>query len=696
MKQKTSSSLLFEIGVEEIPAGYFQTAEASILTKVPGLLAECGWQFDQLKVYTTPRRFVIYAENFRSVTTQEEEKLGPLKEQAYQNGQPTPALVGFLKGVNRTEADVFFKESPRGERVCVRIKKERKPLRYFFETLPRLIEFPKMMRWEATRFGFTRPIRWTFAFVGKEQQAYKIADVPSGAFSWGHRFFSSSKIKVTSSDLKTFERLLSKHHVILNAEERVKKIRGFLKSYNNQNEELIKVVAYLVEDPFPVQGTFQKGYLTLPAAVLTTCMSKHQKIFACYDSSGRLTNQFLAIVNGPRKATKQIAKNYESVLSSRLEDAQFFFEEDRKTKLEVKVDKLKEMIFLGSLGSYHDKTKRLETLVQFIGKEAGVSNEILQHATRAAHLAKADLTTHLVYEFPELQGSAGAEYARLEGEGESVAKAISGHYLPANLSEDFQVLKRQLNLEGALVGLCDRMDLLTGAAGLGIELSGSQDPYALRRAAGGIAKILRVHPLNISLSKWIAAARAQYGTLISKSEAELIRQLGPFFKERVVFELQVKPGSKEFEVLQGIFTSGFEYISEVYEKFDHLSSQLNHEGFLRACKVMERTGKILKGVKEKITDRIEPSLFQDELERQLFDLLNREEPEIKKLIAAKKYGAAVKVYGDTFYQPVHDFFDRVLVNAEDVKTRTNRQALVRKINLLCASQVADLSSVTNL
>lgn len=696
MKRKAPSSLLFEIGVEEVPSGYFAAAKTSLLSKVPALLAECGWQFEKLRVDTTPRRFVIHAEHFRPLEIQEEEKLGPLKEQAYQDGKATSALIGFLKGVGKSEADLYFKETLRGVRVCVKMKKERKPLRYFFETLPSQLEFPKLMRWEQSGFSFTRPIRWTFAFVGKQAQKYQIADVQSQNFSYGHRFLSPKKFKITSADLETFQQNLFKYHVVLDMEERIKKIEGFLKGSHDRDRELVDTVAHLVEEPFQIRGAFKTEYLKLPSAVLTTCMSKNQKIFACYNSSGQLTNRFIAVINGPRKHVKQIARNYESVLTSRLEDARFFFEEDRKSKLETKVEKLKEIIFLGSLGSYLDKTRRLEALVQFLGKEAGLSKEVVKRARRAAYLSKADLTTHLVYEFPKLQGVAGSEYARLDGEELDVAKGIMGHYAPANLAEDFQVLRKHLNLEGTLVGLCDRMDLLIGASSLGIQLSASQDPYALRRSLGGIVKTLRAHPLKFSLSKWMRVTREQYGKLISKSDAAFARELTPFFKERIIFELQAKPGTKEFELLHGIFASDFDCIADVYEKFSHLSTELRHPSFIRACKVMERTGNILKGVEEKVNDHVESSFFQDSLENRLFDLLNQEEQVFKKLAGEKQYGAAVKLYGDIFYQPVHDFFDRVMVNADDAKIRTNRQALIKRINLLCKDQIADLSYLTNL
>lgn len=687
-------SFLYEIGVEEIPSGYFEAAENAILSKAPALLSDCGWKCKQLNVFTTPRRIVIYGDDFRKLDVQEEEKLGPQKEQSYQNGKPTPMLLGFLKSVQRQESDITYKQTPKGERVCVRIKKEYKPLRHFFETLPQQIEFPKLMRWNKTAYLFTRPIRWTFAFVGPKGQNYKIADVQSSSFTYGHRSLSKNKIRITSSDLKTFEKLLLKNHVILNQKLRSNQIEKFISNEYSRNPELIQTITHLVEEPFAVRGTFQNRYLKLPSAVLKICMSKNQKIFACYNSSGKLTNQFLAVINGPRKKIRQIAKNYESVLTSRLEDAQFFFEEDQKTKLEAKVNKLKEMIFLGSLGSYLDKTKRVQNLVNVVGKEIGLADEVVSRAVRSAYLSKTDLATHLVYEFPELQGLAGSEYARIEGESEEVAKAISGHYLPQNLGQDFKVLKSELNLEGALVGICDRIDLLVGAMNLGVQLSGSQDPYALRRAAGGIVKIIRAHRLKFSLTHLISVSYQQYGKLISKPEGEIKQQLMPFFKDRLVFELQLKPGTKPYELLNAILAGDMDYLVDVYDKFEQLSLQIGHDSFVQACKVMERTGNILKGTKEKLSDEIDSSLFQDPLEKRLFEIYMKEENTINNLFKEKKYQSAVTHYGQTFYGPVHEFFDKVMVNAEDSKIRSNRQALVKKINRLCF-HIVDLSYIKN-
>jgi glycyl-tRNA synthetase beta chain len=691
------TSLLFEIGVEEIPSTYLEGAEKSISEKAPKLLAECGYRTESLEVEATPRRFVMHAANLVRAEERAEEKTGPLKEQAYQNGEPTNALRGFLKSTNKKESDVFFKETPRGACICVKMTRSFKPLAYFFETLPAQIEFPKLMRWEKSRFAFTRPIRWALAFVGKKMQKFTIADVKSGNFSFGHRFLGGRKIIITGSDFEAYQKLLAKHRVILKTEDRVKRIREYLGNACRPDEELISSVANLTEEPFPVRGVFPKEYLKLPPAVLETCMAKQLKIFSCYGADDKITNRFIAIINGKRTDTALIARNYERVLCSRLEDARFFFEEDSKTKLESKVEKLKDMVFLGTLGSYFDKTDRLKNMVQYLGTKAALNYTVVERAKCAAFLAKADLTTRLVYEFPELQGIAGFEYALKDGEEREVAAAVSGHYLPRNLAENFERLKKNLNSEAALLSLSDRMDLLVGAFGLGIEPSGSQDPYGLRRAGGGIVKILRAYPLRISLVEWIQEARKQYGDRISISAEEMLKKLVSFFKERIVFELELKAGTREYELLQAVFSSQFDDIADIYERFNQLVGMIDNALFLNACKVMERTANILKGVKGKVGDEINPALFQDALEGKLNELIQQAGPVIAKLVLEKRqYNDAVKMYGDAFVKPVHEFFEKVKVNADDLQVRANRQAMMKKVYEMIAGHVADLSRITNL
>ncbi len=696
MKPQIKNSILFEIGAEEIPSGYFGPASASVLSQAAPLLAECGYLCEGTAVYTTPRRLVIEMRGLTSIAGSEEEKTGPSKAIAFQDGRPTVALEGFLKSTGKSIQDVYFKQTARGECVCVKIHKKFRPLRDFFETLPALIEFPKVMRWDETRYSFTRPIRWTFAFLGNRVQQYRIGGILSSDWTMGHRFLSNRKLKVRNSDIADFKALLARHHVMLDDSARADKIRSFLKRYRNTNEELIRTVSHLVEDPFPVVSRFPKEYLKLPPAVLETCMSKQLKVFSCYDASGKLDNRFLVIANGARRDSKVIAKNYERVLCARLKDAQFFFGEDTKTALASKVKKLKDMVFLGTLGSYRDKTLRLEKAVDFLGHAAGIDAAVIERSRRAAHLAKADLTTHLVYEFPELQGLAGAEYARHDKEPFEVSKAIAGHYLPGNLTQDFRELKKMMNPETILLALADRMDLLVGAIGIGIEVSGSQDPYALRRSAGGIAKILRAHPIPVSLKKWVEDAYQLFGGALKADVETVRRKVTDFLRDRIAGELQVRTGTREHELLCGIFASDCDDIGVVYQKFAALVKHVQDPVFETACKVLQRPYRILKGLDCNIADSVNADLFQDDLERKLYQLVLKHGPEISGLAGSGDYWQATRVYAGNFCETLHAFFDKVKVNAEDERIRSNRQSLMKQVFRIYTEQVADLSFITNL
>ncbi len=692
MKKNKTENLLFEIGVEEIPSDYLLPACASIERRAPQLLGACGYAYDELEVYSTPRRFVIFVGNLTKQADAVEERLGPGKIQSYQDGRPAPALIGFLKSTGKKETDIIWKETPKGERAAVLLQKEVKPIRHFFETLPAEIEFPKLMHWERTRYKFTRPIRWTFAILGSKIQSYQIGALKSGHFSYGHRFLSNRQIPVKSADLAAYEKLLLGHHVMLRHDARVQKIRAFLQSAHNTDEALIHKAADLVEEPFPVKGTFKKEYLSLPEDVLSTCMRHHQKIFACYDAGGKLSDQFIAVINGKKVNPGVIAKNYENVLESRLEDAKFFFNEDTKTKLEAKVPKLREMIFLGKLGSYFDKVERLQKLVEYIGKGTKDVREVI----RAAYLSKADLITRLVYEFPELQGVAGSEYAKHDGESESVSRAIREHYYPLNLSESYEALLKKLHPASVLVSLADRTDLLVGAIGIGIEPSGSKDPYALRRAMGGIVKLIRAFRISISFSGLIHTSAKLYGNHLKLKSSEILSKLTPFLEERIAFELDLKVGTKPHEIFRAVFASEPDDLANVYERFGFLMDlhQKNPSEFQRACKIVERTGNILKGIGTDVNSNIDQSLLLAEEEKELYKIVCEKESLITQLLSEKKYGLASGEYSRSFYEPVHKFFDKVMVNDKDQKIRANRQALVKKINRLYTEKLANLVFVT--
>lgn len=702
MSQPSNQHLLFEVGVEEIPSDYLDGALSCIRRIAPALLAECGYQVGRLDVYATPRRLVIVGQNFSKKEAEMEERLGPSKDQCYQDGVPTPALNGFLKNAGKKESDVHWKETLKGVRVAVFLKKETKPLRFFFETLPRQIEFPKLMRWDASGQVFTRPLRWSFALVGKQPQAYRIGLLPSGQTTQGHRFLANRKVRVTGANFLQYQALLKRLHVILNTEDRVALIRKCLRQAHHHDEGLVRQVANLVEEPFPVLGTFKKDHLRLPAEVLATCMRKHQKIFACYDGKGKLTNRFIAIINGRRSDVKAIARHYENVLESRLEDAKFFYQEDTKTKLEEKVTKLKELRFLGELGSYFDKSERLakasEFLLSLMPEESlgGKKQTIMEGVRRAALLCKADLVTHLVYEFPELQGIAGSEYAAHDGLPKDVCDSLYQHYLPKNLAEPFDSLRKTVNSLGAMIGLADRIDLLVGAIGLGIEPSSSQDPYALRRAAGGFVKLVRAFRFRFSLAGLVREVVASYGGRL-KVKSEIVEQkVVSFIRERIFFELDLKAGTRAHQILQAVLAADADDLTDVFDRYEQLVmlNRADEAVFLKACKVIERTHNILKGASN-VPDHINPSLFKHGLEKVLYDVVSAKEALLRGLIQERKYHGATENFGEFFYQPLHDYFETVMVNVEEQDVRENRRALMKKVNQLYTEKVADLSLVTN-
>ncbi len=691
-------NLLFEIGTEEIPSDYIQTALLSIRDKAPALLEECGYKFDAVEAYSTPRRFVVYVKNIAKKPSETEERVGIAKEMAYQDAKPTLALSGFLKSVGKKESDLHWKETPKGLRAAVFVKKEVKPLKHFFETLPRQIEFPKLMRWSKSGYIFTRPIRWTFALLGKSAQSYTIGDVKSGNFTWGHRFLANRKIKVSDANLEKYENLLKKNHVVLKMETRVQMIEKALQAANNHDEYLAHTVANLTEEPFALEVTFKKDYLSLPGDVLATCMRKNQKVFACYDKQAKLINKMIVVINGKRRDLKKIAQNYLNVLESRLVDAKFFFEEDTKTSLEDKVEKLSGLIFLGKLGSYLDKTKRLETLADFLAKQIKLQENERRFAIQAATLCKADLTTHLVYEFPELQGVAGREYARHDHLHEEIARAVADHYLPRNLAQKHDELKKNLSASSAVVAIADRIDLLVGAFGIGIEPSGSQDPYALRRAAGGIVKLIRAFGFSFSLAELVQKTADLYGDTLKIKSQEISKKLKPFIRERIFFEFDLKPGTKSYEIMQAVYEVSSENLADVFERFGVLKAfyEGRRDDFVKACKIVERTSNILKGSKQQVDERIDPTNFKEKLENELYELACVKEPEFKRMASERKYGPMTSEFGKIFYQPIHDYFEKIMINVEDQKIRSNRLALMKKVNRLYTDSVADLSLISGL
>lgn len=700
-------SLLIEIGVEELPLAALDIFYAQARENARKILEKNRLGFKEIFAEATPRRLAFFVEELSPKQKEEPTSvLGPAHDKAYDSeGKPTPALEGFLKSRQASLKDLKIKETPRGRYVALeKVQKGETAVKLIPRILPELLAafpFPKMMRWEKSGFRFPRPIRWAVVLYGKQTLSFSLPGIKTGRTSYGHRFLAPKALSLPEADWKKYQSLLKSRHVLLSRAERENLIsKGLQKKFHQRDfdPDLVHEAAALVEEPFLVQGKFSGTYRDLPEEVLATCMKKYQKVFACRDGQGKLLNRFVAVLNGKRAGLARIQHDYENVLESRLRDAQYFYDEDTKEPLEKKVDRLKEVVFLGRLGTMAERTERLRVLArEFAALTRGLDyQERLERVVeRTASLSKADLTTRMVGEFPELQGIIGSEYAEEAGEDREVVEAIREQYRPKNLAEDANNLTGTMSPFGMIFGILDRTDLLVGAFGIRLDPTGSEDPYALRRAGGVMVKLIRAFAVPFSLRKLIEASYSTYKIKLDLSCEEVTIKLIEFLKDRVVFELRVKPGTKPYEILQSILKTPFDDLNDVFKKYEALVRLFEKQPklFFKTSKVVERTSNILKGVKDSLNS-VDPNLFKEPLEKELFELVQKKGPALQESVKVRDYQAVTMLYGETFYNPLHDFFDHVMVNVEDPALRRNRQALMRDINYLYTSGVADLSLLT--
>lgn len=701
-KQLSSLNLLAEIGAEELPLSALDLIYSEFRPAFSKLLERERISFSAIHVEATPRRIAFFVEGLAA--QQQDLSLeisGPSVEKAYgADGKPTPALLGFMKSKEITEKDVEVRETPKGKFIFGHKELKGKPVA---QVLPGLIQevfqamqFKRGLRWDATGYKFPRPIRWIVAILGNSVLKFKIADVTSGNKSLGHRFLSPKSFVIAKADWQAYHKLLEKQQVILSIEGRETLIRdGLTRTYGQKHldEELVHECAQLVEKPFLLEGGFSKEYLELPAEVLATCMKKHQRVFAIYQN-GKLQNKFVAVMNGKREGLSKIAGDFEKVLDSRLKDARFFFREDTQKPLESYRDKLSQLAYLGALGSMRDKTDRLEKMAPiFCG--LAKKNDSVEALKRACVLAKNDLLTHLVFEMPELQGVVGGEYARHFGETEEVSRAIATQYLPKNLAEKRVHVQEQMTELGVLFGVLDRLDLLVGAFGTGIEPSGSQDPFALRRAGGILVKLAHAFNLRFSLNETVTAIEQLYGAKLTKPEgrARLIR----FLQERIAFEIGVKPGTPEHEIFQAVTRCNFDDLADVFVRYEkmNLVSREARSAFVGAVQIVQRISNILKGAKETFSGW-NLALLTEEKEKALAQAFSSIQSEVKRHAQAGDFEAANQLYSTALVQPVTEFFDKVMVNAEDPAVRRNRLGLLTEIRDLYTKNIADLSLLSRI
>ena len=693
-----TADLLFEIGTEEIPASYVPPVLEQLRETAAKSLTNHRIPFGDVETLGTPRRITLSIKDIKTLQESEEtEVVGPPKRIAYdENGEPTKAAVGFAKtqGVELTALRIV--ETERGEYVAVSKLETGVPTREILKTLltewTEALRFPKTMRWETESEGprafarFARPIRWLVALLGDEVVNCTYGAAHAGRLTYGHRALHPEPITLDSADLSTYVEKLRAVGVLVCPKERrdtiEKQVRDVLAvegSLPKLDEELLDTVNYLVENPQPIVGNFNESHLEIPSEVLITAMKKHQRYFPMWKSESVLAAKFVTISNGTDGNIDGVRHGNERVLRARLNDAEFFYSEDQKTSLADKVERLGAVVFHAKLGSLLDKAERLKALVQFISTESQVPETTTRHAERAAWLCKADLTTHMVIEFPSLQGITGRYYAQNSGEAEPVATAIAEHYQP--LGADTPLPETEV---GALVAIADKLDTIVGYFGIEERPTGSQDPYSLRRHTLGTIRILQDRKLPFSLDAIVEKAISLYTVELADDTRTSVLN---FIKERLrVILLQTHQYAPD--LADAVLAVGAVDIIDILKRASILAEFRLTPNFEEVYNALNRVLRILP---TDAPETVDATLLCDDAEKQLYACITEAELGFQQSIQERDYAKLLTQLAAL--QPAIDtFFDDVLVMAEEPALRTNRLALLNRIGQNIYA-VADLTKL---
>lgn len=722
-----SRELLIEIGVEELPASWMPGLTRQLAERLEARLKEHRLApGGPIESYSTPRRLTVRLERIAERQEDLEETVtGPPVSAAFgPDGQPTPAAVGFARKQGVTVAELGRASSPKGDYLTF-LKRQRG--RTAIDTLPdvlggvlRDLAFPKQMRWDATlddgrgEFVFGRPIRWLLFLYGGRVVPFTIGraanaagpqvqDVESGALTYGHRFLTTSgragrSIKVRS--FEEYEARLKEHFVVLTHAERRERIARDLEGHARRlsgrvslkdHHALLDEVADLVEFPAVVAGSFDPAFLALPEEVLSTTLVHHQHYFPVLSDRGELKESFLAVVNTQPKDERPIAKNAERVVTARLRDARFFWESDRKATLASRLERLHTVRFHKKLGSYRDKAERIEALAAWIATEALGRPEAAAHAGTAARLAKADLTSDMVFEFPELQGTMGGIYAREEGQPAAVWKAIYHHYLPVAVEADAPPGREALGaaaVSWAAVALADKLDTVAGLLFAGERATGSRDPFGLRRQMHGIVRILMDLPeltgieRELGFAPLAARARAPFGEPADGGD-----QAATFAVERVRFALEGR--GFPVEIVKAVTAVPAVAPLRARRVARALQDLRSSEDFLALAVLFKRVKNIAKELSG--TAALDRDALTEPAERALLEALDARRPGVAAAAAAADYARAFTEIA-ALRPAVDRFFTEVFVMAEDARVRTARLTLLAGLRDLILD-LADISEI---
>jgi len=704
---------LLEIGCEEIPARMIDAAAEELRQRVSALLSRERLSVAEVTHFDTPRRLAVMALDIAASQADVVEQVnGPSVSVAYKDGQPTPAAHAFAKKAGVDVAQLEKVTTPKGEYLAAKVtKKGRNAAEILAEGLPKEIStiyWPKNMYWQKPNERFVRPVRWLVAMLDGEIIPLELDGIRAGKASRGHRILSTGDVTISRAGAGYVDALRAAK--VLSRAEREHQIRKALDAATRtisgarwrEDKPLLDTVVNLTEFPSAILGNFDPKFLALPEEVLVTVMRDHQKYFAVEDAAGRLAPHFLAVLNTDSDPQGLIRHGNERVLRARFNDARFFWETDQKKSLLERLDSLKHVTFQKDLGSYFEKTQRVQRLCSWL-------SEILKHSEiavrpgvihKAACLSKTDLTTELVKEFTELQGIVGGLYARVqqldpslpESTRLAIADAIYDHYKPESTDDDVP-----RSIEGSLLSIGDKADTIAGMFALGLVPSGSKDPFALRRQANAIVKVIAEKKLPLRLGDLMRDARSGY----QKSEAEkkfvddakFAESVAAFFRERLEFYLKDVCGYSYY-VVKAVLAADAEDVVDAVQRAEAVKQVLDMPEFQAIGAACKRMRNILKQASEKgiaPLTKFEALPNSANEEKNLADYVEVNGPKVEALRKQKEYGEALKLLS-TARVPVDAFFDKVMVMVEDSKLRANRLALLRTL-LKEFSTIADFSEI---
>ena len=682
-----SKTLLLEIGTEEVPAHVMPGILSQLKENAAKTFEELRIEYKNIKTLGTPRRSALLVEGLAEQQADlSKENRGPAVNIAFDaDGNPTKAAQGFARGQGVKPEELVTKD---GYVYAMVHEKGGQTVDLLGETLKGLVDglnFPNNMHWADLDYKFIRPLRWLVALYGQDVIDFEVANVKSGRTSRGHRFLSEGDFEIANAE--DYVEACRKASIIVDQNERCEMIRQQIAEVAaanggqaEVNEDLLEEVLYLVEYPTALCGKFDEKYLALPAEAVITPMRDHQRYFPVL-KDGQLLPLFITSRNGGKEHLETVQHGNERVLRARLEDAQFFFDEDRKKTLEQHGEKLKTVVFQDGLGTIYDKALRLEVLAGYIADAIGANEQDKKDAVRAAKLAKADLVTGMVTEFTELQGVMGREYALLDGETKAVAQAIDEHYMPRFAGDS-----QPASVAGRIVSLADKIDTIVGTFSRGLIPTGSQDPFALRRQALGIVNMLKEAQYHISLSQLVAKAMELLKIADAGQQAKLQNDVADFMKLRLKNVLA--DAGIRYDVVDAVFVT----VDDIYGVF--LRAQAVNEAVKqdmeKTIQAFVRTGNIARKA-EDVQAAVDADLLAEQVEKDLCKAYEAAAAKVETEIAAQDYAGAIATLSQ-LAAPIDAFFDGVMVMDKDEKIKNNRLGLLKLVdNLVC--QVADFSKI---